>query len=159
VTRIGCTGHQTLTVATRRVVSATIASILSRASDELVGVCSLAVGADQLFAHLVLAAGGKLHVVIPSAGYDKTFEHGPDLATYHALLSLAHQQRALSFSSPSEDAYLAAGHTVVDSSDSLIAVWDGQEAAGLGGTADVVGYARQQGTRIEVVWPSGSRRS
>src|SRR5206468_2655686 len=42
----------------------------------------------------------------------------------------------------SEDAYLAAGHWIVDQSDLVILVWNGYPAAGKGGTADVASYAR-----------------
>ena len=40
----------------------------------------------------------------------------------------------------------------------LVAVWDGQPARGLGGTADVVAYARQRGVPMEVIWPQGATR-
>ena len=44
----------------------------------------------------------------------------------------------------------------VDRSGVLVAVWDGQPARGLGGTADVV--ARQRGVPMEVIWPQGATR-
>lgn len=40
----------------------------------------------------------------------------------------------------------------------LIAVWDGQPAAGFGGTADVVAYARNHDIVVTVVWPDGAER-
>jgi hypothetical protein len=43
-----------------------------------------------------------------------------------------------------EDAYLSAGHRIVDLSEILFAVWNGKPAKGKGGTADVVDYAKQQ---------------
>jgi hypothetical protein len=46
----------------------------------------------------------------------------------------------------------------VDRSSVLVAVWDGQPARGLGGTADVVAYARQRGVPMEVIWPRGATR-
>jgi hypothetical protein len=59
VTRVGCTGHQSLTPTTRRDVAAAIARVLAEQSEgTLVGFSSLAAGADQLFALAVLAAGG-----------------------------------------------------------------------------------------------------
>ena len=42
--------------------------------------------------------------------------------------------------------------------DLLIAVWDGLPARGLGGTADVVAYARDHGIPVSVIWPEGARR-
>lgn len=44
----------------------------------------------------------------------------------------------------------------MDASDVLLAVWDAQQAAGLGGTADVVDHARGPGRRVTVIWPAGS---
>jgi hypothetical protein len=40
-----------------------------------------------------------------------------------------------------------AGRVVVDRSSVLVAAWDGQPSRGLGGTADVVAYARERGSR------------
>jgi hypothetical protein len=51
-----------------------------------------------------------------------------------------------------------AGKVVVDRSSVLVAVWDGQPSRGLGGTADVVRYARERGVPVEVIWPEGATR-
>jgi hypothetical protein len=160
MTRIGCTGHQRLSSATRRDVAAAVAAILAAHTDDtLVGVSSLAEGADQLFALAVLAAGGELHLVIPSQGYERTFQSHHSRNTYTALLGLAKSAEILPFHVPSEEAFLAAGQQVADRCDLLLAVWDGQPAAGKGGTADVVAYARRCGIETRVIWPSGSSRS
>ena len=50
------------------------------------------------------------------------------------------------------------GRAVVDRSSVLVAVWDGQPSRGLGGTADVVAYARERGVPVEVIWPEGASR-
>lgn len=156
--RVGFTGHQSLTRPTRRTVVAAIATLLDDFDDDLVGITSLAEGADQLFAFTVLATGGHLHVVIPSAGYERSFADERALKGYHALLGLAGDTTTLPFTEPGEDAYLAAGEAVVDSCDVLVAVWDGQQAAGRGGTGDIVGYARERGADVRIVWPPGARR-
>lgn len=157
--RVGCSGHQNLTPATRRDVAAAIARVLAEQSeDALVGFSSLAAGADQLFALAVLAAGGQLHAIIPCQGYERSFASDRARDTYAALLTLADDTSTLPFAEPSEDAYLAAGHEVADRCDMLVAVWDGQEAAGKGGTGDAVAYARDRGVDVRVVWPSGACR-
>lgn len=158
--RVGCTGHQSLSPSTRRDVAAAIASVLAgQSQDTLVGFTSLAQGTDQLFAFAVLAAGGQLHAVIPSLGYEESFTSDKARDTYTALLALAADTTTLPFAEPSEDAYLAAGHEVANRCDTLVAVWDGHEAAGKGGTGDVVTYARARGLDVRVVWPAGARRS
>ncbi|MCA1708813.1 MAG: hypothetical protein LC808_38260, partial [Actinobacteria bacterium] len=62
------------------------------------------------------------------------------------------------YDSPSEDAFFAAGRRVVDLSDVVVAVWDGMEAKGKGGTGDVVTYARDNGIPVVVAWPKGMSR-
>jgi hypothetical protein len=48
-------------------------------------------------------------------------------------------------------AYERAGRYIVDRSDVLIAVWDGREPGGRGGTADIVAYARERDVPVLVV--------
>lgn len=128
------------------------------AAQQLVGYSSLAVGADQQFAQMVLTLGGRLRLVIPSADYSSTFTNDTDLAKYERLLSEADSFETLDFPGPSEQAFLAAGKVVVDRCDVLLAVWDGAPAKGLGGSADVVAYARHQGKDVRVIWPDGVTR-
>ena len=47
---------------------------------------------------------------------------------------------------------------MVDRSERLVAVWDGKPARGIGGTADIVSYARQKGVPVVVLWPEGATR-
>ncbi len=119
---------------------------------------SLAAGADQLVARAVLKEGGSIHAIVPSAEYETTLA-GDDLATYRELLAQAEQVTRLDFRQPSEQAYWAAGKEIVDYCDLLIAIWDGAPARGLGGTADVVNYARSRGKDVQVIWPTGVIRT
>lgn len=156
MTTFGCTGHQAVSAGTRRRLCSAIAAQLAAAhGSPLAGTCSLAAGADQIFAHLVIAAGGSLDVVVPSRGYEGVFQ---DPAPYRALLSLAANVDVLDHDQPGEAAYLAAGLAVVDRCDVLLAVWDGEPAAGKGGTADVVAYARSISRPVRILWPEGSAR-
>ena len=156
----GCTGHQKLGRQTRRVVAAAVATLLAeRGGSDVVGVSSLAEGADQLFALSVLAAGGALNAVVPSLGYEGSFISDDARGAYVSLLKLAANVQTMNYDQPCEDAYLAAGHTVANSCELLIAVWDGKTAAGKGGTGDIVKYARDRGVAVEVVWPAGASRT
>lgn len=159
MTAIGCTGHQSLNPRTRRRVAAALAAHIAKVEDGTVGLCSLAVGADQIFAHVLLAGGGRLHAIIPCQGYAGTFGDEDARQEFERLLSAAHEVTELPFPAPSEEAFMAAGRKVADRCDLLLAVWDGQPAAGLGGTADVVSHAAERGKSVEVVWPEGSSRS
>jgi hypothetical protein len=159
VTILGITGHQNLTPATRRIVAAVMARRLAAFDHgDIVGLTSLAAGADQTLAFCILAAGGRIDAVIPANGYRNTMS-GQDQKSYDHLLGLAGSIVELPNETPSEAAYFEAGRFIVDRSDLLIAVWDGQPAAGLGGTGDVVAYAKQQSVDVEVIWPPDSTRA
>ncbi|MFL6332463.1 MAG: hypothetical protein ACJ754_03880 [Pyrinomonadaceae bacterium] len=140
--RVGITGHQRLAVPARWAwVRREFESLLSPVAPPLVGVTSLAVGADQLFADAVVRRGGSLEIVIPFPGYEDTFGEGRDRQEYERLLEHAVRVEVLEECGSEEEAYLASGKRMVDLSGLLIAVWDGLPATGLGGTGDVVSYA------------------
>jgi hypothetical protein len=156
--KIGMSGHQDIPEEAIAFVRQGITNQLSQATDDLVGVASLAAGADQLFASIILECGGRLHVIVPSEGYEKTFSDPNDLSQFHCLLNKADVVETLSYQEPSENAFLAAGRRVVEASNLLLAVWDGKPALGKGGTADIVQYARERGIRVEVIWPPQTSR-
>lgn len=157
MTVIGVSGHQNLPEAARRHAENDIQALLARQDTPFTGMSSLAEGADQLFAELVLTAGGRLHVVIPSRDYETTLE-GHALDTYRRLLAAAEETTRLPFDTPGEPAYHAAGNYIVEHCDLLVAVWDGHGARGLGGTGDAVAHARELGRDVLVSWPRGVRR-
>lgn len=157
MTRIGVSGHQRIPAAVVSQIVPQVRQLIAKQPTPLIGYSSLAAGADQLVAQLVIDAGGDLHAVIPAAGYDTTFDDDT-LPTYRALLAAATTVTELPFTEPSEKAYDAAGHYVVDHSDILLALWDGEPSRGLGGTADAVAYARSIGRAVHVVWPDGVTR-
>ncbi|MEN3281871.1 MAG: hypothetical protein V7607_3011 [Solirubrobacteraceae bacterium] len=157
MTRVGVTGHRDLPEPTCKLVSAAIAIHLAR-FDSIDGISSLAEGADQIFAEQVLMAGGALTAVVPSAHYGRSFATTNGSAAYRRLRALAREVIELPFSSPSEEAYWAAGQRLVGLAEELLAVWDGTPSQGVGGTADVVALARERGVPTTIVWPPGSRR-
>ena len=147
--RIGITGHQRLSSpADWRWVEETISELLSSMPGEIIGFTSLAVGADQLFVEIILKRGALFTVIVPLADYELKFAEGSDRDSYNRLLSQASTVEVLQSAGSNREAYFKAGKQVVNRSELLIAVWDGKPAAGLGGTADVVEYARQCGKPI-----------
>jgi predicted Rossmann fold nucleotide-binding protein DprA/Smf involved in DNA uptake len=153
--KIGVTGHQNLPVSALEYIKGNIESILVRYRADLIGISSLAAGADQLFCEIVLKCGGILHIVIPCHGYEKTFNNQEDLLRYLDILEKARTVETLENDEPSEDAFLEAGKHIVDLSELMVAVWDGLEAKGKGGTGDIVSYALELGREIVVIWPPG----
>lgn len=140
--KVGITGHQRLADPSGwSWVKSHLDAILGQCPPPLTGISSLAIGADQLFADLILRRGGTLQAVIPFSGYESKFAEGSGRQEYDRLLGLASKVEILPKMGSDEEAYFAAGKRLVDLSDLLLAVWDGRPAAGLGGTADVVRYA------------------
>lgn len=155
--RIGLSGHQTLSTSTRDAVRAELMQTLS-GRKEILAFTSLAAGSDQIFAECVLASGNQFVAVVPCEDYELSFSEPADLTRYRELLGSAVDTIRLPYRELSEEAYWAAGRRIVDMADILIAVWDGKPAAGLGGTADVVEYARRHNKEVRRVWPQGASR-
>ena len=157
---VGMTGHQGLPTRTAELVTAALRDTLRPHALNLVGVTMLGPGADQLFARVVLELGGTLYVVQPTAGmqYRDSFPDADARRGYDELYGQASHVEALGHTESTEQAHMDAGRVVVDRSSVLVAVWDGLPARGLGGTADVVAYARQRGVPVKVIWPQGATR-
>jgi hypothetical protein len=146
---LGITGHQKLHDAeVWQWVTTALQSVLAEVPLPLIGCSSLAIGADQLFAELVLRHGGELRVILPFPTYEGTFTPGDDRESFMELLERAAAVEILSACPTKEEAYLAAGQRVVDLAERIIAVWNGQKAAGLGGTGDIVRYALASGKEV-----------
>ena len=155
--KVGITGHQNIPERAREAICQSMEQVLA-ISNPVTGITSLADGADQLFASLVLEQGGRLHVIVPCHDYEESFGTPDAVVRFKMLLARAAEIDMLPYPRPSNEAYLAAGCSVVDRSDVLLAVWDGQPAGGTGGTAEIVAYARSKNLPVVVVWPAGLRR-
>ncbi len=127
---------------------------------------ALAEGADRLTVKVALETelirdlelGAVLPLVVED--YLDDFETDSSRQEFVDLLScsavqVALQQEHLPERRERDAAYDRAGRYIVDHSDVLIAVWDGRDPKGHGGTAEIVEYARQLGVPVLVV-PSGS---
>jgi hypothetical protein len=149
---VGITGHQSLSDSGGwETIKGQLRRLLDGIEPPLVGLSSLAAGADQLFASLVLSLGGDLVVVLPFEGYGRSFGDDHSKRSFRRLLARAARVEHLACQGEDEECYRAAGRRVVDESDILIAVWDGQPAKGIGGTADVVAYAKEIGKTVFLV--------
>ncbi len=139
--KVGITGHQNIgSGETIKWVTNTLTAYINTISIEL-GLTSLAIGADQLFAHLLQHSNIPYTVIIPCDNYERTFSDTASLQNYQALLNTSFNNFHLPFHEPTEAAFYQAGKEIVDRSDMIIAIWNGQPAKGLGGTGDIVKYA------------------
>jgi hypothetical protein len=123
---------------------------------------SLAEGADRIVAEAVLRLpGSQIIVVLPLDPEDYVADFGPEgsPSRIHFRSLLARAARVVSFPSAGtrEAAYEQAGFYVVDHCDTLIAIWDGEDAQGRGGTGEMVARARAQGKPIAIV-RTGNRK-
>jgi hypothetical protein len=118
---------------------------------------TLAEGADRIVAHAGLALGADLQCPLPflAAEYCHDFEDAASRDEFHNLLAKASAVFQIEGSRAREDeSYERVGRMVVEQSDLLIAIWDGEPAAGRGGTTQIVEEALAQHT--PVVWLNAS---
>ena len=168
--RVGVTGHRQLghEAHVRSVVRSALLRILDFADlprtpwtpITLTAVSALAEGADRIVARELLAVStellgqdGRLEVILPveTSAYEKDFPR--TRGEFVELLAIADRVDVVGASATRNDAYLRCGQQIVDRSEVVIAVWDGQAAEGTGGTAEIVSYARTKGVPIVVVSP------
>jgi hypothetical protein len=105
-------------------------------------ISPLAEGADRLVARQVLARPGSELLVplpIPREEYLANDKLGDE---FRALIARAHEVIELPPAESREASYERAGHYVLDHSDLLLALWNGEAASGRGGTGDIVARAR-----------------
>ena len=152
MTRVGITGHQRLgSRSKQRAVHEALERVIPRFQVPLMAVTSLAAGSDQLFTRAMLNHGASVDAVIPFEGYEGTFASAKAREEYFALLGQASRVTVLPRAGSDEECFFEAGKVVVSRSDILVAIWDGKPARGLGGTADIVRFARDE-KRVEIRW-------
>ena len=165
--RIGVTGHRDLTEMETIVLN--IRQIINQLDDwfkkKLVHtpyhtyavVSPLAEGADRLVAKEVLdwntsSDAGKpwLEAVLPlpEEDYIRDFTQKDSRDKFYELFNRRTSVKIFPPTELREKAYETAGHYVVDNCDVLIAVWDGKEAKGQGGTAEIYKCAKDMGRHI-----------
>jgi hypothetical protein len=116
-------------------------------------ISALAEGADRMVALAGLKMGADLECPLPfhAEEYKQDFESEASKQEFAALLGRASAVfDAGGERSAAEAAYELAGQIVVEQSDVLIAIWDGEDSRGRGGTGQMVNEALELG--VPVVW-------
>jgi hypothetical protein len=121
----------------------------------LAAVSSLAEGADRILAREILAReaavgrDARLEVILPldKENYREDFGSAESREEFNHLLDGAIVD-VIGPTESREHAYEAAGHAVVDRSDIVIVLWDGEPARGRGGTAEIRRYALRRNKRV-----------
>ena len=146
--RVGVTGHQDLGSEATVIWVRSVLSDAVKQYNVTQGLTCLAAGADQLYTEILKRENIPYIVVIPSDNYEKMFKIKTYYENYRILLAHAQKTVKLKFSEPSETAFFEAGKQVVDLSIAMFAIWNGKNAKGLGGTADIVQYALQKNKKV-----------
>lgn len=111
----------------------------------------LATGADQIAAICARSSGYFVRAILPfePTEYRKDFAVGEELDGFEQALAAADEIVALPGQrSDLDSAYVQVGHSLVETADLLIAIWDGEKGKGPGGTAHVVELALQNSVPV-----------
>lgn len=144
--KIGITGHQDLSTEIIKWLKSELEFEIQKITIEK-GFTSLAIGADQIFAITLLKKKIPIVAIVPSENYIDTFDSN-HIQLYLDLLNKAESIIELDFEQPTENAFYRAGKVIAENSDILFAIWNGEEAKGLGGTADIVSYMKSLNKKI-----------
>jgi len=157
---VGVTGHRDLRPDDVPHLERTVQKAFERIRKEcpdtpLILLSSLADGADRLVAHVALRLGCRLVAVLPMPQpvYEEDFATEESRAEFRGLLQQATfawdvSQVRVSISPGADEAtrikgYALIGAFIAQSSQVLIALWDGEPSDKEGGTAQVVTFARE----------------
>ena len=112
---------------------------------------ALATGADQIAAVCARSSGYFVRALLPfePTEYRKDFASGEELDSFEQALSAADEIVALPGDrSDIDNAYVLVGRSLVDTADLVVAIWDGEEGHGPGGTAHVVELALESAVPV-----------
>jgi hypothetical protein len=145
---VGFTGHRRLPdeAASRAVLREFLRDYKASTPAIVYGVCSAAAGADLLFAESCLELDIPLRILLPMPAeeFRNDFE-AEDWARAERVLARAMSVEITGEGGERSELYYECGIRTVQQSRLLVALWDGQEARGLGGTAEIVDFADKIG--------------
>lgn len=144
-----------------------ISSILKKEkTNSFVAYSAMAKGADTIFADVVSNDFKQpIKIILPfdSAEYEKDFTEAYDLSEYKDWISKIGINEVTTKDIPKNqdqrnEAYFNVGKFLVDTCDYVIVVWDELKPRGKGGTAEILGYAKERNKSVEIV-PVQPRRT
>lgn len=158
--KIGITGHRTLmNVEDVRDDIRTSLRYFMQIDKDIVGISAIATGADTLFAQEIEKVNGDLKIILPfnADEYTKDFGTPDSLREFERLKKMYKNDLKINSEALPEqpdarnELYLANGKRIADEADILLAVWDGKDAAGIGGTGDIVNYAKKLNKEVHII--------
>jgi hypothetical protein len=150
---IGFTGHRVLSdePQCRKLIFEFLEQQKKSESGLVYGISSVAAGGDLLFAESCLQLGLPLRVLLPLPveEFRKDFDEA-NWARAEQVLNNAASVELTGGNQSRQECYYECGIETVQQSRVLLALWDGGPSQGLGGTEDVVSFARGLGK--PVIW-------
>ena len=150
---IGFTGHRKLPDETkcRKLLCDFLGQRKAAAPGMIYGVSSVAAGGDLLFGESCIQLEIPLLVLLPMPA--EQFREDFDAATWaraERVMSKAVSVEVTGGNQPRNDLYYECGIETVQQSRLLVALWDGEPSHGMGGTGDIISFAKELGR--PVVW-------
>lgn len=157
---VGLTGHRHLKneEAVRALIHQEMEAFMGKAHGCLLGCSSAAIGADTLFAETCAALNVPWKALLPFSPAEFKNDFNESQWSHASELLKGAVEIEISGSADGRTAaYLRCGLRTVDEADVMIAVWNGLPARGVGGTGDVVRYARQEKKPLILIHPENLR--
>ncbi len=152
---LGFAGHRTLAnpVAIAQALRRSIEEFQRQVDGEVIGRAGAAAGADLLFLQACRDAGLAYSVVLPfpEERFREDFGSAIEWSRIKALLDSATSVEIAPGHEIAPAAYHLASREILDVSDAMIFVWDGQPARGVGGTEETVMDARERGVPHQII--------
>lgn len=147
--KVGVTGHRELLNSNilKKILSTELKKLLKKEDSQYFVISPLADGADRIVAKILINDfNAELIVPLP---FEKE-EYQKDFSTisqkeFNELINKAIEIYEVTSLNDilRQIGYLKVGQEVVNRCDVLIAIWDGEDVRGVGGTGDIVMYAEQ----------------
>ena len=150
---IGFTGHRKLPdeAKCREAIRKVLLEWIEKVPGVVYGVTSAAAGGDLLFAETCIELNLPIRVFLPlpKEQFREDFDE-PAWARAECVFEKALSVEVTGAGEKLTERYYECGIETVQQSQLLIALWDGEPSQGLGGTADMVHFAKEQGR--PVIW-------
>jgi hypothetical protein len=150
---IGFTGHRKLPdeARCRQAIRRVLLEWRAKTPGVIYGVASAAAGADLLFAETCLELNLPIRIFLPVP--KEKFREDFDELSWERAESVFKKALSVEVTGAGEkltERYYECGIETVQQSQLLLALWDGEPSQGLGGTADMVHFAKEQ--ERPVIW-------
>jgi hypothetical protein len=151
VLAVGFTGHRKVPYETksRQVIRDFLAKQKESHHGVMYGISSAAAGGDQLFAESCIELNIPLRILLPRPA--EQFRADFDEASWQRTVRIMENAISVEVTGKYEDRneqYYDCGIQTVAESQLLVTLWDGQPSRGIGGTQEIVSYARKTGHPI-----------